>query len=112
KREDMNSYGKALLAMSFHLLKDDEKAGVCIRNMEDFVKVDEKAGLAWWDREDKWAWWYWYGDDVEGNSAVLRAYLMCDPKNATVPRVAKWLLSNRDGVRWKSTLDTAHAMLA
>ena len=112
RRGDMNSYGRALMAMALHLSKDKEKAEVCIRNMEDFVKVDEKAGTAWWDREDKWAWWYWYGDDVEGNSAILRAYIMVDPKNANVPRMAKWLLMNRDGVRWKSTRDTAHAMLA
>ncbi|MCE9581300.1 MAG: hypothetical protein K8T20_02165, partial [Planctomycetes bacterium] len=112
RRGDMNSYGRALLAMALFLNKDKEKAEVAIRNMEDFVKVDEKAGLAWWDREDKWSWWYWYGDDIEGNSAILRAYLMVDAKNANVPRLAKWLLANREGVRWKSTRDTAHAMLA
>lgn len=112
RRGDMNSYGRALMAMALFLAKDKEKAEVCIRNMEDFVKVDEKAGTAWWDREDRWAWWYWYGDDVEGNSAILRAYIMVDPKNANMPRVAKWLLMNRDGVRWKSTRDTAHAMMA
>lgn len=112
RRGDMNSYGRALMAMALFQAKDKEKAEVCIRNMEDFVKVDEKTGMAWWDREDRWAWWYWYGDDVEGNSAILRAYVMVDPKNPNVPRLAKWLLANRDGVRWKSTRDTAHAMMA
>ncbi|MBI2920227.1 MAG: alpha-2-macroglobulin, partial [Planctomycetes bacterium] len=112
RRGDMNSYGRALLAMAMHLAGQKDKAEVCIRNMEDFVKVDEKNGLAWWDREDRWAWWYWYGDDVEANSAILRAYIMVDGKNPNVERVAKWLLMNRDGVRWKSTRDTAHAVLA
>ncbi|NUN48490.1 MAG: hypothetical protein HUU15_06640 [Candidatus Brocadiae bacterium] len=112
KRDDLNSYGKALLAMALQLGGENEKAQVAIRNMEDFIQVDEKAGLAWWKREDKWAWWYWYGDDVEGNAAILRAYCRVDPKNPNTDRLAKWLLTNRQGVTWKSTRDTANSILA
>jgi hypothetical protein len=112
RRGDMNSYGRALLAMALHLKGKKEKAEVAIRNMEDFVNADEKHGISYWKREDRWAWWYWYGDDVEANAAILRAYLMIDPKNAHVNGLAKWLLTNREGGRWKSTRDTAHAVLA
>ncbi|MBI3096887.1 MAG: hypothetical protein HYY93_01375 [Planctomycetes bacterium] len=110
-RDDLTDYAKALVALTYSKLGDVAKAQTICRNLEDFVKVDAAAGTAHWGREGG-GWWYWYNDDIETNATILRAYLEVQPANPHVAPLARWLLNNRRGLRWKSTKDTAFAVNA
>lgn len=112
RRDDLNDYSRALLALAYHRLGLRERARLLCRNLENFVIIDEKRGTAHWSRRPGAPWWYWYNDDVETTAWVLRALVTITPGNPLAPQAAKWLLANRTGNRWKSTKDTAHAVYA
>ena len=112
KRDDLNDYSRALLALAYQRLGVKDRAQVLCRNLENFVVVDEKAETAHWGSRPGSFWWYWYNDDVETTAWALRALTAVTPGNPLAPRAAKWLLANRTGNRWKSTKDTAHAVYA
>ncbi|MBI4568993.1 MAG: hypothetical protein HY719_11420 [Planctomycetes bacterium] len=112
RRDDMNFYSRALLALTCQQIGDQESAKTIIDNMEDRALVDEEAGTANWPAGDegRW-WWYWYNNHVETNAAMLRAILRANPKHRMVPGLVKWLVNHRKGTAWASTKETAFAIL-
>ncbi len=111
KRQELNAYSRALLATALSNLGEKDKAAIMLRNLFDFSRVDKKNGTISWAENQRY-WWYWYNDSVESTAAALRAYLKIDPRSPYVPMAVKWLVENRKGARWKSTRDTAFAILA
>ncbi len=109
KRDKLNAYSKALLAITMHKLGKDKKAKILLRNLEDDVHVDKKNNTAFYGNN---YYWYWYNGSVESTAFVLRAYLMIDKNNKRVEQLLKWLVYNRKGNRWNHTKDTAHAVYA
>ncbi len=105
----LNSYSKALLAITMHNLGKNKKAKVLLRNLEDNIIIDKKNKTAHYGRRN---YWYWYHGDVESTSFALRAYLLIDKNSVRVQQLLKWLIYNRTGNRWKHTKDTAHAVYA
>jgi uncharacterized protein YfaS (alpha-2-macroglobulin family) len=57
-------------------------------------------------------WWSWENDRVETQAFALWALAEVAPQHPLAPKVARWLLLNRQGSRWDSTRDTAHAIYA
>lgn len=110
-REKLNAYSRALLAVTFANTGDKENAELMLRNLYDYAKVNKSNGTMSWS-EGVSEWWYWYNDSVETTSAALRAYMKTQPKSELIPMIVKWLVDNREGNRWKSTRDTALAVLA
>jgi uncharacterized protein YfaS (alpha-2-macroglobulin family) len=111
KRKDVNGYGKALLALVLARNGYNDKAAVAMRNLYDFARIDEASSTMSWS-EESGKWWYWYNDSVEMTSAGLRAYMLIEPESKYIPLIVRWLVENRKGSRWKSTKDTALAVLA
>lgn len=109
KRDKLNAYSKALLAITMHKLAKDKEAKILLRNLEDDVHVDKKNKTAFYGNN---YYWYWYNGSVESTAFVLRAYLMIDKNNKRVEQLLKWLVYNRKGNRWNYTKDTAHAVYA
>jgi uncharacterized protein YfaS (alpha-2-macroglobulin family) len=54
----------------------------------------------------------WEYDRVETQAFALWALAETRPQSGLLPQVARWLLLNRQGSRWFSTRDTAHAIFA
>ena len=112
KRADQNNYGKALLALTFKLRKQDDRAALLLQNILQFAERDDSNETAW-IRTPQDGWWFWWNNDIETNAWVLKALVAIDPKNDLSPRIVKWLLNNRkNGTYWRSTRDTAQVISA
>jgi hypothetical protein len=105
-RDELNLYGKALLAMTLANLKDADRAALVLQNIMQYLQENKETGIAWF-RTPEAGWWYWWNNDIETNAWILRAIVRIDPKSDVAPRLIKWLLENRrNGYYWRSTRDT------
>ncbi len=133
KRDQLNAYTRALLALSAHSFGYDDKAKILVENLENGVKRDDQPdtsvlieaaniqhstsniqppmmGTAHWGEDG--VYWRWSDGGVEATAFALRALLAIDPTNKLVEPVTNWLIKNRRGAQWNSTRDTAIAVLA
>ena len=131
RRESLNAYTRALLALSAHAFGKKDEAKILIQNLENGVKRDERPdnsilltgsaaagtnasetvmGTAHWGEDG--IYWRWSDGGVEATAFALRALLVIDPGNKLIEPVTNWLIKNRRGAQWNSTRDTAIAVLA
>ncbi len=110
KRDDLTALSKAWLALALHQADRLSEAALVVQNLDDFRLEDKRNGTSHWASASSW--WTWWGDEVETNAFVLLAASTIAPKTPWIDGLAKWLVFNRVGNRWKSTRDTAHAVLA
>jgi hypothetical protein len=122
KREQLNSYSRALFAWAVHADGDNDKAQVLARNLENGLHRDANSGssvllkgganlpTAHWGATA--GWWHWSEGPVESTAFALRALLAIDPQNKLVEPAANWLIKNRRGAQWSNTRDTAITLLA
>jgi len=126
KRDALNAYTRALLALSAHYFHYNDKAKTLIENLENGVKRDDRPdtsvliggkpenagvmGTAHWGEDG--IYWRWSDGGVEATAFALRALLTIDPKNKLIEPVTNWLIKNRRGAQWSNTRDTAIVVLA
>jgi len=110
RRADLTVHGKALLALALQRSGRSVDAKTLVSNLEDLARVDEASDTASWRVETNW--WFWENDRVETQAFGLWALAEIAPQHPLGPKVARWLLLNRQGSRWYSTRDTAHAIYA
>ncbi len=126
KRESLNAYTRALLALSANHLGKTNEAKTLIANLENGVKRDERPdssvlvggkpdnagvmGTAHWGEDG--IYWRWSEGGVEATAFALRALLTIDPQNKLIEPVTNWLIKNRRGAQWSNTRDTAIVVLA
>lgn len=118
RRDRMNAYGQALLALALHQVKEEEKAQVVVRNLFTLAKQDMDRGTAHWEGDER-AYWQWYNDKQETTAMVLRALVNVTPgqnNQADIPALTagtvKWLVDNRRSGHWTSTRQTANVVEA
>jgi len=107
RRDELNEYTRALLALTLKNMKD-ERCNVVMGNLDGYVI--ETANGAHWGKET-WG-WRWSQDQVETTAYCLKAMLAINPDHRLVDKVVQWLVLNRRGAHWKSTRDTAAAVMA
>jgi uncharacterized protein YfaS (alpha-2-macroglobulin family) len=126
KRESLNAYTRALLALSAHHFGYTDKAKILVENLENGVKRDDRPdqsvlvggkvenagvmGTAHWGEDG--IYWRWSEGGVEATAFALRALLTIDPQNKLIEPVTNWLIKNRRGAQWSNTRDTAIVVLA
>jgi uncharacterized protein YfaS (alpha-2-macroglobulin family) len=110
RRADLSVHGQALLALALARSGRAPEAELVVGNLADAAVVDEAAGTASWRTGASW--WLWEQDRVETQAFALWALAEVRPRSPLAPAVARWLLLNRQGSRWHSTRDTAHAIYA
>jgi uncharacterized protein YfaS (alpha-2-macroglobulin family) len=111
QRERLSVYAKALLATALHLVGEQEKASVLLRNLEGLATIDRENRTATWNGDRRY-WWEWHENQVETVAAVLDAYVRIQPWSELPPMLVKWLVNNRRGTTWSSTRETALAVYA
>ncbi|PWT89769.1 MAG: alpha-2-macroglobulin [Blastocatellia bacterium] len=126
KRDKLNAYTRALLALSAHNFGYEDRAKILVQNLENGVKLDSKPdtsivqsgvqtsdpsviGTAHWGEDG--IYWRWSDGGVEATSFALRALLAIDPNNKLIEPVTNWLIKNRRGAQWNNTRDTAIVVL-
>lgn len=110
RRDSLSNLAKAQLALSLHAIGDSKRAELVLRNVRDFVQRDEVSGTCHWPAASSW--WSWQGDEIETNAWMLLAHARIDPHGDLNEPLARWMVNNRSGNRWKSTRDTAASVLA
>lgn len=130
RRDQLNAYGRALLALSAHAFGFREASLILVRNLENGairdthaqssvltpgsnpktpIEPNDNTTVHW--GEDG-IYWRWADGGIEATAFVLRALLTIDPKNALIEPTVTWLIRNRRGAQWTNTRDTAIVILA
>jgi hypothetical protein len=112
-RLELSPYSQALVGLALHQLGAIEQRDMVVRNLDQFLKVDDENQTAYLDLPNQAYWWYWYGDAIEANAAFLRLLTRVNPQDPKAAGLVKYLLNNRShGSYWKSTRDTAYCIEA
>ncbi len=107
KRNGLSRLNVGLLGLACHAKGETDRRDMCLRNLRQFVKLDDENQTAWLDLPAN-SWWYWWGDEIETQAVFLRLLSVTEPKGDLAARIAKHLLNNRrNGSYWNSTRDTA-----
>ena len=96
ERKNLQPYGRALLALTLSLLKDQ-------RAWEVATEIERSATL-----DQLTAHW----DQTEGTALSLKALTHIKPESPLLPLAARWLVASdrKNGAYWDSTKDTAFAI--
>jgi uncharacterized protein YfaS (alpha-2-macroglobulin family) len=109
ERGNLQPYGRALLALTLKQRKDDKRAREVAAEIERTATADNFA--ASWDSKRKPMLDFAESNDTEATALSLKALARIKPDSALLPRVARWLVSNRrNSYYWNSTKDTAFAI--
>jgi alpha-2-macroglobulin len=107
-RNNLQPYGRALLALTLSLLKD-QRAGQVATEIERTATVDQTT--AHWGSKRPPRLDFTEYDQTEGTALSLKALARIKPDSPLLPLAARWLVSDRsEGYRWDSTKDTAFAI--
>ncbi len=72
------------------------------------VRVETARGVTWRNPNGgREYWWSWDDNPVTATALALEALGRIEPSSPLIPKVAAWLLTERQGARWVSTRDTA-----
>ena len=126
KRDALNAYTRALLALCAHAFGKTQDAQLLVRNFENGVKIDDRpdtsvimegaqqshdavVATAHWGEDG--IYYRWSDGGEEATAFTLQALLAIDPNHKLVEPVTNWLIKNRRGAQWRSTRDTAIVVL-
>jgi uncharacterized protein YfaS (alpha-2-macroglobulin family) len=109
-RGNLQPYGRALLALTLKQRKDEKRARDVAADIERSVAADDYS--AYWPSNRKAMLDFAETNDTEATALSLKALARIKPDSQILPKVARWLVSNRhSGYYWDSTKDTAFAIL-
>ena len=79
-----------------------------LRNLSQFLVVDDENETAYLRLPNAGYWWHWYGSDIEANATYLKLLVRAEPQGRVAAKLVKYLLNNRShATYWNSTRDTA-----
>jgi uncharacterized protein YfaS (alpha-2-macroglobulin family) len=109
ERNKLTPAGKAYLIMALQTASGEESR---IKTLiaELMGRAVLTASDAHWDAGDMWFWGL--DSDVTTTGLALRALLRADPQNFLIPNAARWLMGERERDVWRTTYDSAGAVLA
>jgi alpha-2-macroglobulin len=109
ERANLQPYGRALLALTLALRKDDKRAQTVAAEIEHTV-ISDQAHVHWQSRRKEML-DFVEENDVEATALSLKALSRIRPDSQLLARAARWLIANRkQGFYWNSTKDTAFAI--
>ncbi len=107
-RNRLAVYAKAMFGLALIKVEDAEKLAMIIKNIEQFLVVDDENQTAYLNLPNSHYWWYWYGSEYEAHAYYLKLLARTDPAGKKAPGLVKYLLNNRKhATYWNSTRDTA-----
>jgi uncharacterized protein YfaS (alpha-2-macroglobulin family) len=110
KRGELQPYGRALLALTLKLRHDDNRARQVASEIEGSTRATDYD--AHWESKRRPMLDFTESNDTEATAFSLKALARISPQSQLLPKVARWLVSNRrNGYYWDSTKQTAFAVL-
>ena len=109
ERNNLQPYGRALLALTLSSLRMDQRAAEVVLEIERSASVDNMT--AHWESRRTPILDFAEYDQTEGTALSLKALSRIKPNSPLLPFAARWLVSDREnGAYWNSTRDTAFAI--
>jgi alpha-2-macroglobulin len=110
RRDVLDTFGKAYLAMTFGLLEPDEPSRVNTL-MSDITSaaIVSATGAHW---EEAQVDYYAMNTDTRSTAIVLAALSRLDPDSGLAPNVVRWLMVAREDGIWETTQENAWAIIA
>ncbi len=109
ERNNLQPYGRALLALTLSLAKMDQRAQEVAAEIERSASSDGRSAHWEWRHEPRLDFSDY--DQTESTALSLKALARIKPDSPLLPQVARWLVTDRDnGWYWNSTKDTALAI--
>src|SRR5206468_12331021 len=93
ERGNLQPYGRALLALTFKLKKDEKRAKEIAAEIERRVIADNYS--AHWESRRRAMLDFAEEDDTEATALSLKALARIKPNSELLPRVARWPVSDR-----------------
>ncbi len=108
-RDKLNSYTRALFALSEHYRGHKDRAATLARNLVNGIKEDKDNGTAHWGETG--IYYRWSEGGEEATAFNIKALANIDPAAPQLATAVKWMVLNRRGARWSNTRDTAISIL-
>src|SRR5262249_1113610 len=106
-RTHLAVYAKAMFGLALNKTKQADKLAMILKNIEQFVVVDNENQSAYLKLPNDNYWWCWYGSGIEANAYYLKLLAKTSPKDEKAAGLVKYLLNNRKhATYWNSTRDT------
>jgi len=113
RRDALSPAGLAMLGQALRAAGRTAEIRVVRDNLMNFAVPESSNGTVHWEgRGSRWGEWYWWNDKVEATSLAMNFFIEAEPDAPVVDQAARWLVLNRRGMQWKSTKDTAWAVMA
>ncbi|MBL7063551.1 MAG: alpha-2-macroglobulin, partial [Anaerolineae bacterium] len=110
RRDVLDTFGKAYLAMALGLLEPDKPTRVnALLSDITSAAIVSATGAHW---EEAQVDYYAMNTDTRSTGIVLAALARLDPDNALAPNAVRWLMAVRKDGHWETTQETAWAILA
>ncbi|MCA8999824.1 MAG: alpha-2-macroglobulin, partial [Planctomycetaceae bacterium] len=104
---------QTLIGLALHEVGAIDECDMVIRNIDQFIKVDDENQTAFLDLPNNGAWWFWYGNTIEANAHYLKLLTRVNPQDEKASGLVKYILNNRThGGYWQSTRATAYCIEA
>lgn len=108
-RGSLQPYGRALLALALHARNDATRARQVAGEIERSARANDFE--AYWESQRRPMLDFTEENSLEATALSLKALAKLSPKSPLLPKVARWLVSNRQyGYYWLSTKHTAFAI--
>lgn len=111
EKEKPDAYSRALMSLAYLEMGETSKAENSLGKLKKLAQTEHGGDMVYYSGRVR-AVEYWTDDAVEVTATALRAFVAIAPNDTDVPKMVYWLLAKRRGNRWKSTKDTALALLA
>ncbi|HKS09352.1 MAG TPA: alpha-2-macroglobulin family protein, partial [Pyrinomonadaceae bacterium] len=109
ERQNLQPYGRAMLALALSAQKMDQRAAEVAGEIEQTAQVGK--GIAFWETKRTIYSGFSDLDRTEGTAMSLKALVQLKPQSSLLPLAARWLVAERkNGFYWNSTKDTAFAI--
>jgi len=110
KRDVLDTFGKAYLAMALGLLEPDSPTRVDTL-LSDITSdaIVSATGAHWEEAQPDY---FAMNTDTRSTAIVLAALARLDPEHALAPNTVRWLMVVRKDGYWETTQETAWAILA
>ena len=109
QRQTMSLYARAYLAQTFSIINPgDQRIDTLISDFGN-AAIMSATGTHW---EEDWNdYWNW-NTDIRTTAIILGALTEIDPDNALNANAVRWLMTNRSAGHWRTTQETAWALMA
>ncbi|MGH9764498.1 MAG: alpha-2-macroglobulin family protein, partial [Blastocatellia bacterium] len=111
RRNELQPYGRALLALSLKLYGQTSHASQVAAEIEN--SATSTGGYSHWQSSRRPMLDFTEDDTLEATALSLKALALIKPSSPAMPGAARWMMANRRyGYYWDSTRQTAFAIFA